>query len=65
VSTFFQTVWRDGHALETEADVARALARAVPDVNVAAVLAEARTDAAKDRLRLATEAALAAGVFGV
>ena len=51
--------------MERPDDLAAVLARAVPDVDVAAVMAEAASDGAKTRLREATEAAIAVGVFGV
>lgn len=59
VATVFRHIWRDGHAGETAAELAPAMAALGIDA------ARLGDTAVKDALRASTDAALAAGVFGV
>jgi len=59
VQAVFRHIWRDGHAADTIADLAPAMAELGVE---ASSLGDATV---KDALRASTEAALAAGVFGV
>ena len=63
IDALFQATWGGGDGVETEEKVAR-VADAV-GFDGDALVARAATPEGKDRLRSATEAAIAAGVFGV
>lgn len=61
IELIWNWIWRDGHA----GDSARALSPVAAMLDIADVEAAISTTAVKARLRANTEAALAAGVFGV
>ncbi len=61
VDVLFNWIWRDGHA----ADTPQALALPGAMLDVADVAAAVSAPAVKEQLRQNTEAAIAAGVFGV
>jgi 2-hydroxychromene-2-carboxylate isomerase len=63
VDALYGAVWGGGGGLESREDVARALGGAGFDGE--AMLARAAEQEAKERLRTATDRAIAAGVFGV
>jgi 2-hydroxychromene-2-carboxylate isomerase len=63
IDALFRAAWAGGGGVETADAVERALANA--GLDPAPLLAEAASAAAKQRLRDATDAAIAAGVFGV
>jgi 2-hydroxychromene-2-carboxylate isomerase len=63
VEALFRAVWAGGPGVETEESVSRVLTGAGLDGG--RLVAQARTQEAKDRLRQQTDAAIAAGVFGV
>ncbi len=60
IDALFRATWGGGGGVETADAIARALG-----ADAAPLLAEAAEPAAKQRLRDATDAAIAAGVFGV
>ena len=63
VDRLFSATWAQGRAVHEEHVVAEVLAEV--GLDAAAVLAQSRNDTVKASLRSNTEAALAAGVFGV
>jgi len=63
VDALFRAVWAGGPGVESEQTVATVLTRAGLDGE--AMVAQARTQGAKDRLRRQTDEAIAAGAFGV
>ena len=63
VDALFRAVWGGGGGVETEAAVARALDAA--GLPATALIARATEPAIKQQLREVTDAAIAAGVFGV
>lgn len=60
IDALYRAVWGGGGGVETEAAVASALASRATDL-----IAAANAPATKQKLRAATDAAIAAGVFGV
>jgi 2-hydroxychromene-2-carboxylate isomerase len=63
IDALFEGVWGGAGGAETPAQVAAAASRA--GLDGAALIAQAAEPAAKERVRAATDAAIAAGVFGV
>lgn len=63
IDTLYRAAWREGLAIDTPEAVAAALERA--GLDGAALVAAAATQEIKDRLRRATDDAVACGVFGV
>jgi 2-hydroxychromene-2-carboxylate isomerase len=61
IGTIFDAIWREGSALDTPESLAGVAGR----LGIADPAAAVADPAAKDRLRANTDAALAAGVFGV
>ncbi|MBS2016715.1 MAG: 2-hydroxychromene-2-carboxylate isomerase [Deltaproteobacteria bacterium] len=63
IDALYRAAWREGAAIDTPEAVASALDRA--GLDGAALVAAAATQEIKDRLRRATDDAIACGVFGV